>query len=89
MALIRGTQSLCPCPICLVPNNKQSDLSDAFPLRTAKDSRAIISRAREMSVNADKEDLLKTYGLRNVDVCLPFPREHDGLTACLEHFLVY
>jgi hypothetical protein len=70
MALIRGTKGFCPCPICLVPADKQSDLSESYPLRTAEDTMAIVDRANEASTATSRDDILKTYSLRNVPVCV-------------------
>jgi hypothetical protein len=67
MALIRGARGLCPCPICLVPLDRQSDLSANYPLRTANSTMAIVHDARQMPAVAG-ENHLKRYGLRNIDV---------------------
>jgi len=69
MALIRGLKGLYPCPICFVPWNEQSDLSTEHPLRTAMESQHILSDARAKNTVAEREELLKDNGLRNVDVC--------------------
>jgi hypothetical protein len=68
MALIRGLNGLCPCPICLVPPDKQMDLSEDYDLRTASKSEGLIKKASEMTLASDKEALLKIYGLRPVKV---------------------
>ena len=68
MALIRGTGGKCPCPICLVPANKLSDLSEKYTLRTAEDTQTILDEAHALVYAEDREDLLKSYAIRNVDV---------------------
>ncbi|KAK7001923.1 hypothetical protein R3P38DRAFT_2540149 [Favolaschia claudopus] len=67
MTLIRGLQSLYPCPICFVPWNEQSDLSTEHPLRTAKDSKARLEEARACATLGEREELLKDYSLRDVE----------------------
>ncbi|KZS99987.1 uncharacterized protein LAESUDRAFT_718389 [Laetiporus sulphureus 93-53] len=66
MALIRGMNSRCCCPICLVPTEKLMDLHLDFPLRTAADSRAIVKAAQTMK-REEANELLKIYGLRPVE----------------------
>ena len=71
MALIRGINSHYPCPVCLVPADKLSDLSLSFPLRTTETMRTAYETANEADSAAEKEAILKKYGLRDVKVCLP------------------
>ncbi|KAJ6542460.1 hypothetical protein DFH09DRAFT_1249393 [Mycena vulgaris] len=66
MALIRGLQGLYPCPICFVPWDQQSDLSTAHPLRTGIESQRILEEARETRTVAEREEILKDHGLRDV-----------------------
>ncbi|KJA12782.1 hypothetical protein HYPSUDRAFT_50110, partial [Hypholoma sublateritium FD-334 SS-4] len=66
MALIRGLNSACPCPICLVPNEKLSNLSKKWPPRTTQHMQEIYQNAQSLSAEG-KEDVLKTYGLRDVE----------------------
>ena len=68
MALIRGINSHFPCPVCLVPAEKLFDLSITFPLRTTETMRAVYETANEAGSVADKEAILKEYGLRDVKV---------------------
>jgi hypothetical protein len=70
MALIRGANGHCPCPICLVPKNKQLDLTKNYPLRTQASMQTALKDARAMKLSSDQENCLKTIGLRNIDVCL-------------------
>ncbi|KAJ6473447.1 hypothetical protein DFH09DRAFT_891190, partial [Mycena vulgaris] len=67
MALIRGLQGLYPCPICFVSWNEQSDLSTEHPLRTGRHSEKILGDARALRTAAEKEELLKDNGLRDVE----------------------
>jgi hypothetical protein len=68
MALIRGINSHFPCPVCLVPAEKLSDLSLSFPLRTTETMRAVYETANKADSAAEKEAILKEYGLRDVKV---------------------
>jgi len=68
MSLIRGVRSLWPCPICLVPRDKLSDTSKTFRRRTSEDSQGVVKAARTKISAEEKEDVLKEYGLRDVDV---------------------
>ena len=88
MALIRGLRGLCPCPICLVPNDKQADIVTLYPLRTSKDTLRIIKEADELQLQGEREELLKSYGLRyikviiliyNLRICLILFRMHSGV----------
>jgi hypothetical protein len=71
MALIRGEKGLFPCPICLVPRDEQSDLSKLHPLRTAEQTRSAYETGLELTA-ADCDELLKSKGLRNVEVSMSF-----------------
>jgi hypothetical protein len=68
MALIRGLKSMYPCPICYVPWQEQSDCSTEHPQRVAQDSERLIQEARAMRTAAEREELLKDNGVRNVEV---------------------
>jgi hypothetical protein len=68
MALIRGLTSMYPCPICYVPWQEQSDLSTEHPQRVGQDSEQLIQEARAMRTAAEREELLKDHGLRDVEV---------------------
>ncbi|KAJ7886048.1 hypothetical protein B0H13DRAFT_1889327, partial [Mycena leptocephala] len=67
MALIRGLTSMYPCPICFVPWQEQSDLSTEHPQRIAEDSKRLIQEARALRTAAEREELLKDNGLRDVE----------------------
>jgi|ERR1700722_687542 len=68
MALIRGSKGFCPCPICFVEMDKQSDLSEDWPLRTAENTKTIIKKGREIAAATSRDDYLKDYSLRDIDV---------------------
>ncbi|KAJ7845296.1 hypothetical protein B0H13DRAFT_2239099 [Mycena leptocephala] len=67
MALIRGLNAMYPCPICYVPWQEQSDLSTEHPHRVAQDSESLVQEARTMRTAAEREELLKDNGLRDVE----------------------
>ncbi|KAG1756155.1 hypothetical protein EDD22DRAFT_981579 [Suillus occidentalis] len=69
MSLIRGLKGKFPCPVCLVPQDEQSVLSDAHPLRTSTESLNILNTARSASTQKEKEQQLKAYSLRDVENC--------------------
>jgi hypothetical protein len=71
MALIRGTGSACPCPICLIRNKNLSDLSKIAERRTTQTMKEIYDRAQNLG-GEDKEELLQKHGLRDVEVCNNF-----------------
>ena len=68
MALIRGLNSLFPCPVCLVPGDKLSDLSETFPLRTTEAMKAVYEEANKAPSAVEKEAILKDSGLRDIKV---------------------
>jgi hypothetical protein len=57
-----------PCPICFVPWQEQPDLSTEHPQRIAEDSKRLIQEARALRTAAEREELLKDNGLRDVEV---------------------
>jgi hypothetical protein len=78
MALTRGVRALWPCPVCLIPHDKLSDMSHCYPRRTSRDSQAILETARERETAEEWEEVLKEYGLRDVLVSL----------SLLSHYIV-
>ncbi|KAG1800758.1 uncharacterized protein HD556DRAFT_1430154 [Suillus plorans] len=64
MVLIRGLHSNCPCPICLVPSTKLSDLSTVYPTRTIEDAKAFLELYSRDRVAG--EAVLKAHGLRPI-----------------------
>ncbi|KAG1837830.1 hypothetical protein F4604DRAFT_1601105 [Suillus subluteus] len=69
MSLIRGLKGKFLCPVCLVPQDEQSVLSNAHPLRTSTESLNILNAARSASTQKEKEQQLKAYSLRDVENC--------------------
>jgi len=68
MALIRGLNSHRPCPVCLIPGDCLSDLSETYPLRTTETMRAVYEEGQQARTVAEKQEILKEYGLRDVKV---------------------
>ena len=68
MALIRGLNAMYLCPICYVPWQEQSDLSMEHPHRVSQDSESLVQEARTLRTAAEREELLKDNGLRDVEV---------------------
>ncbi|KAK7677045.1 hypothetical protein QCA50_020010 [Cerrena zonata] len=62
----RGTNSNFPCPICLIPADQLFNLLQDYPIRTALISEALVKQARILS-REDGEELLKSYGLQDID----------------------
>ncbi|KAG2349794.1 hypothetical protein BDR05DRAFT_972737 [Suillus weaverae] len=56
MVLTRGVRALWPCPVCLVPHDKLSDMLHCYPRRMSHDSETA----------EEREEVLKEYGLRDV-----------------------
>jgi Plavaka transposase len=67
IALIRGINSKFPCPICLVPGDQLTNLTDKFTLRTTESMKNVYDEAQLLNAT-EREKLLKEYGLRNVKV---------------------
>jgi len=67
MALTRGVNALFPCPTCLVPKVDIPNLGVFHELRTSPQMEAIWRGALELSAT-EREELLKSYGLRDVEV---------------------
>lgn len=67
MAVIRGLRSARPCPVCLISSEDLSDLSIIAARRTPTAMKKIYDEAKKLN-KKDQEELLKAYGLRNVEV---------------------
>ena len=72
MNLTRGEKGNYPCPVCYVPKNEQSDLTKTHEPRTALDTQQIYRLASIQTTQAACEDLLKSRGLRMLEVIIPF-----------------
>jgi hypothetical protein len=79
-SLIRGLRCLCPCPICLVPTGKLSDLSAVYPERNQEHVKQLV---RINEHKGAKEDRLKPFGLRATEVerhqCPPIVLNLDSI----------
>jgi hypothetical protein len=70
MTLIRGVTGLFPCPVCLIPKDQQSNLAASYGLHTADDLRDTYKAALVATTKAESERLLKSKGLRPIEVCI-------------------
>ena len=68
MALIHGTTSKRPCPICFVGAEELSDITRTWMLRTAVNTQEILRRAHGIQGVTEREKLLTEHGIRDVDV---------------------
>jgi hypothetical protein len=68
MTLTRGVRGLYPCPVCLVPWDRLSDLSCHHALRTAEQTQGLLREADTLQTQDAAESLLKDYGLRYMKV---------------------
>jgi hypothetical protein len=68
MALTRGVSSLFPCPICLVGRDQLADFTKTWPLRTAANAQEILQEARGLTNAQEREALLSSQGLRDINV---------------------
>jgi hypothetical protein len=71
MALIRGTNSKRPCPICLVKAEELVDIRSTSMLRTAFGMQQLVEKAQKMDRKSKHDKLLSEYGIRDVDVSGP------------------
>ncbi|KAG1797456.1 uncharacterized protein HD556DRAFT_1233350 [Suillus plorans] len=88
MALIRGTNCHCPCPICLVPSDKLYDNASTYPTRSSDDTKALVELWTRDRVAG--ESALKKQGLRpikNVFWKVPNSDPHDTISQ--DHLHVY
>jgi hypothetical protein len=91
MALIRGLRGNFPCPICLVPQDMQHDLTLTYDLRTAKDTQRILKDADKLQYGYQREELVKSKGLRYIKASLKFSllKFTDDANTCIECILVH
>jgi hypothetical protein len=64
MALIRGVNGLCPCPICLVPKGQLSDINTTWQRRDLAETQNLVTQANEKDTVAIEN--LKQQGLRPI-----------------------
>ncbi|KAG2129743.1 hypothetical protein DEU56DRAFT_872433 [Suillus clintonianus] len=88
MALIRGTNCHCPCPICLVPSDKLYDNASTYPIRSSDDAKAFVELwTRDRAAG---EKALKEQGLRPVtNVFWSVPNSDPQDTISQDHLHVY
>ena len=69
MSLNRGPKGLSPCPVCLVPQDKQIflGLKPQYPYREAAPVQALLDNTELTKRQLD--EALKPMGLRPVEVC--------------------
>jgi len=68
MALTRGTKSNFPCPVCLVPREEMCK-GVMYALRTTETMEGVYNEAKGMDTVGEAENLLKSFGLRGIEVC--------------------
>ncbi|TFK17829.1 hypothetical protein FA15DRAFT_733009 [Coprinopsis marcescibilis] len=66
MATIRGINSKCPCPICLVPGDELDQISKTYPLRTTEEMKRVYDKAQACKTLKDRNETLMRVGLRDV-----------------------
>ena len=66
MVLIRGLNSHCPCPICMVPSNQLRDHTRTHPLRTS--TTAMLRFDLYKRSRRDGDDLMRQESWRPVEV---------------------
>ena len=72
MSLTRGTTSNFPCPHCFIHTDKQGTYPpECGDPRTSAHAQQIVRDAQELRLGR-KEELLKSFGLQDVDVCAIF-----------------
>ncbi|KAJ3555947.1 hypothetical protein NM688_g2296 [Phlebia brevispora] len=87
MLLTRGNNGLFPCPVCLIPHDKQHNLDLFWPRRNTEEAKAIVQNYNLSSTV--KNQLLKNLGLRDVEnVFWEFPRMNPHESVCFDrlHF---
>ncbi|KAF8258959.1 hypothetical protein EI94DRAFT_1814242 [Lactarius quietus] len=67
MALTHGSNAKFPCPRCLANHAELSDIMKTWPLRTAAETHELVMKARNTTCAQDREVLLSTQGVRNVN----------------------
>ncbi|TFK25318.1 hypothetical protein FA15DRAFT_703863 [Coprinopsis marcescibilis] len=67
MATIRGTNSKCPCPICLVPGSELNELSKMYPLRTTEEIKMVYEEVQTCRTLKAKNEILIKVGLQDIE----------------------
>ncbi|KAG2156018.1 uncharacterized protein EDB93DRAFT_1239132 [Suillus bovinus] len=88
MALIRGTNCHCPCPICLVPSDKLYDNASTYPIQTPEDTQACIELWNQNKTAG--EEALKKRGLWPVmNVFWRLPNSNPHKMILQDHLHMY
>ncbi|KAK0474683.1 hypothetical protein EDD18DRAFT_1116421 [Armillaria luteobubalina] len=70
MALTRGVQSKFPCNICLVSKGCLLEMEETYNLQTMPWAQDIFKQAKEISNTTDRNEFLKKFSLRFIEVVL-------------------
>ena len=87
MSLIRGINSIASCPRCLVKTADFGDPSAKALLRTSMRMQAIIKEAKQEKLIGKREEILKSAGLRDVEVLYNYFYSACILTTFSERIL--
>ncbi|KAJ3721171.1 hypothetical protein C8R42DRAFT_670007 [Lentinula raphanica] len=88
ICLIRGLGGLCPCPRCDISKDELATYSMGT-IRTAEDAVKLLAEANAATTKADKEEIVKPYGMRpvfNVFFNLPNSDPYKGVCFDNLHF---
>jgi len=66
----RGALANHPCPKCLAHKTQLHEVTKSFTPRTVESMREVVRRAAAAASKTAAENILKGYGLHNVDVCM-------------------
>src|SRR5216683_4458365 len=89
MALICGTTSKRPCPICFVGTDELSDITKTWPLRTAINTQDILQQAHNIQSVTEYKKLLTEHRICDVSVSDFFVHlcAHPNSNTLPEHIL--
>lgn len=65
---IRNSRANHPCPKCLVHHQDLHKLSERSDRRTPDSMQAVLARTKYLTAT-EREEVLKSYGLQNLEVC--------------------
>lgn len=69
MLLLRGTNSLYPCPVCLVPWDQLSLITRDWPQRTVTEARKAVETAKFIG---EQDEATKKLGIRPIKVSISY-----------------
>ena len=87
MALIRGVKSIAPCPRCLITHEDLWNPSLQALLRTSAGTQATFEEVKREKLVGKKEEILKSVGLRDVEVSYNHLHSVCTLTDSPEYIL--